>query len=188
MQCPICGQDNDKVVDSRSSDGGRVVRRRRECIACKRRYTTYERFEDTIRLTVQKKDGSRVPYERNKILAGLQAACYKRPVGERQLRDILEATEEAIFRKYEKEVPSSFIGDTVADCLRRVDQVAFVRFASVYREFRDVGEFIEEVRNVIDSPPDGPEQGRLFGASPPAAQSPPATPSLAGRPRPGGKR
>ncbi len=182
MQCPICGQDKDKVVDSRSSGGGRVVRRRRECLRCGRRFTTYERIEDTIRLTVQKKDGSRVPYERNKILAGLQAACFKRAVGERQLLGILEATEEEIFRHYEKEVPSTFIGDTVAAHLRRVDQVAYVRFASVYRAFRDVGEFIDEAREVIASPNDGPEQGRLF-AGPPA---PPEPPRRRGPPR--GKR
>lgn len=162
MQCPFCGQDDDKVVDSRSSDGGRVVRRRRQCLACARRFTTYERIEDAVRLTVIKKDGSRMPYERNKIIAGLQAACYKRPVGEQDLLGIVEATEEEIFANYVKEVPSSFIGDTVSRYLRVVDQVAYVRFASVYRDFEDLGDFIEEAKEVINAPADRPEQQRLF--------------------------
>ncbi|MFW6154423.1 MAG: transcriptional regulator NrdR [Planctomycetota bacterium] len=170
MQCPFCGQDSDKVVDSRSSEGGRVVRRRRQCLACKRRFTTYERIEDTIRITVVKKDDSRVPYDRNKILAGLQAACYKRPVSEADLRQIVDATEEEIFRRYDKEVPSSFIGDAVSRRLRAVDQVAYVRFASVYRAFEDVGEFLEEVAEVMNTPDDAPEQGRLFDRPPPAAR------------------
>jgi transcriptional repressor NrdR len=162
MQCAFCGKDNDRVVDSRSSDGGRVVRRRRQCLECKRRFTTYERIEDTIRLTVIKKDGSRMPYERNKILAGLQAACYKRPVSEQMMLAIVEATEEEIFKQYSREVPSSFIGDTVSRLLRSVDQVAYVRFASVYRSFEDVGDYIEEAKEVIRSPEDHPSQKLLF--------------------------
>lgn len=162
MQCPFCGADNDKVVDSRSSDGGRVVRRRRQCLGCRRRFTTYERIEDTIRLTVVKKDGSRVPYDRNKMLAGLQAACFKRPVSEKDLRAIVDATEEEIFREYEKEVPSQFIGDTVSKYLRQVDTVAYIRFASVYREFEEVSDFIEEAQEVINSPPPPTEQKELF--------------------------
>lgn len=162
MQCPYCGKDNDKVVDSRSSDGGRVVRRRRQCIQCKRRFTTYERVEETIRLTVIKKDGSRMPYERNKILGGLQAATYKRPVSQQQLLGIVEATEEEIFRQFSREVPSSFIGDTVSRLLRAVDEVAYVRFASVYRAFEDVGDYIDEAREVIQTPEDHPSQKLLF--------------------------
>lgn len=162
MQCPFCGLDSDKVVDSRSSDGGRVVRRRRQCLQCTRRFTTYERIEDNIRMTVIKKDASRVPYDRNKILAGLRAACYKRPVSESQLRSIVEATEEEIFRQCDKEVPSSLIGDAVSRRLRHVDQVAYVRFASVYRSFKDVGEFIEEATEVMNARQDAPEQRKLF--------------------------
>ena len=162
MQCPYCGKDNDKVVDSRSSDGGRVVRRRRQCLPCKRRFTTYERIEDTIRLTVIKKDGSRMPYERNNILAGLQAACYKRPVSQQKLLAIVEATEEEIFRQFGREVPSGFIGDTVSRLLRSVDEVAYVRFASVYRAFQDVGDYIEEAKEVIQAPEDHPFQKLLF--------------------------
>lgn len=171
MQCPFCGQNRDKVVDSRSSDGGRVVRRRRQCLPCSRRFTTYERIEDTVRIAVIKKDGSRIPYNRNKILAGLQAACYKRPVSDSSLREIVDGTEEEIFQRWEKEVPSSFIGDVVSRRLRAVDEVAYVRFASVYRAFEDVGEFIEEVNEVMNTPGDTPAQRRLFDGDPPDATS-----------------
>ncbi len=162
MQCPFCGDDNDKVVDSRSSDGGRAVRRRRECIRCRRRFTTYERAEESPRITVVKKDGSRVPYDRQKILIGLQKACYKRAVSDEALLKIVEASEEEIFRDFEKEVPSNYIGDVVARHLRKVDKVAYIRFASVYREFQDVGELIEEAQEVRDHPGETPGQGALF--------------------------
>ena len=162
MQCPFCGKDNDKVVDSRGSEGGRTVRRRRQCLNCRKRFTTYERPEENLRLTVIKKDQSRVPYERAKVIAGLQKACYKRPVTDEQIRQIVEATEEDIFRNFERAVPSTFIGDVVADHLRKVDQIAYVRFASVYRNFADVGELIDEAREVKESPGVGPEQKELF--------------------------
>jgi transcriptional repressor NrdR len=162
MQCPFCGQDNDKVVDSRSSEGGRVVRRRRQCLACNRRYTTYERPEEAIRLTVVKKDGSREPYEREKIVAGLQKACFKRPVTDEQLRQIVDAVEEEIFHRFDKEVPSTSIGDLVAGLLRDVDKIAYVRFASVYRDFADVGELIEEAQEVKDASAAGQGQQDLF--------------------------
>lgn len=162
MQCPFCGTDRDRVVDSRSTDGGKAVRRRRECAKCNRRFTTYERAEEAPRITVIKKDGSRMPFNRRQVLAGLQKACFKRPVSSDQLRRIVEATEEEIFREFEKEVPSTFIGDTVAKYLRAVDKVAYIRFASVYREFRDVGELIEEAEDVRDIPAAGPEQRDLF--------------------------
>ena len=162
MQCPFCGQDNDRVVDSRSSEGGKVVRRRRECGSCKRRFTTYERAEEALRLTVIKKDGSRQPYDRQKLISGLGKACYKRPVTDQQIRAIVEATEEDIFRHCEKDVPSSFIGDVVSAHLRAVDKVAYMRFASVYRQFADVGELIEEATEVKDIPTVGLEQRELF--------------------------
>ncbi|MHC4562487.1 MAG: transcriptional regulator NrdR [Planctomycetota bacterium] len=162
MQCPFCGQDDDKVVDSRSSDGGRVIRRRRECLGCQRRYTTYERLEETLRMTVVKKDGSRVPYDRDKLLLGLQRACYKLPVTDKRLRQIVEATEEAIFRQYEKEVPSRFIGDVACGLLREVDKIAYIRFASMYREFRDIGQLADEASEVRDAPAAGPDQQELF--------------------------
>jgi transcriptional repressor NrdR len=162
MQCPFCGQNNDKVVDSRSSEGGRTVRRRRQCLACQRRFTTYERPEDALRLTVIKKDGSREPYERQKVIAGLEKACSKRPVSGEQIRLIVEASEEDVFRHYDREVPSSFIGDTVSRHLREVDKIAYVRFASVYRNFGDIGELIEEAKEVNRLPAVGKEQKELF--------------------------
>jgi len=162
MQCPFCGHDEDKVVDSRSSEGGRLVRRRRHCLACDRRFTTYESPETTIRLTVVKKNGPREPYKREKIIAGLQKACYKRPVTEEQIRQIVDAVEEEIFRNCDKEVKSEYIGDIVCGRLRQVDKIAYVRFASVYRKFADVGELIEEAREVKDAPAVGPEQRDLF--------------------------
>lgn len=159
MQCPFCGQDNDKVIDSRSSDGGRVIRRRRQCLACSRRYTTYERPEEAIRLNVIKKDGSREPYDRQKIIDGLTKATYKRPVTDDQMRQIVDGTEESIFRAYDKEVPSTYIGDLVSERLRQVDQIAYVRFASVYRNFADLGQLIEEA---AQTPRPSPEQKKLF--------------------------
>ncbi len=165
MQCPFCGDDDDKVIDSRSSEGGQAVRRRRQCLACNRRFTTYERVEETTRIMVIKKDGSRVPYDRQRLLSGLQKACYKRPVSDKQLMQIIEIIEESIFRNYDKDVPSSFIGDTASDCLRKTDKVAFIRFASVYREFEDVGELIEQAEEVRDIPDEDPDQKILFDAS-----------------------
>ncbi len=167
MQCPFCGQDDDKVVDSRSSEGGRVVRRRRQCLKCSRRYTTYERAESSVRLNVVKKDGSREPYDREKLISGLQKACYKRKVTDDQIRQIVDATEEDIFKSFEKEVPSSFIGDAVSRRLRKVDDIAYVRFASVYRNFSDLGDLIDEATEVRQSPQVGPEQKDLFGREKP---------------------
>ena len=162
MRCPFCGGDNDKVIDSRGSEGGRAVRRRRECLDCKRRFTTYERAEDTTRITVLKKDGSRVPYDRDKVLAGLQKACYKRPVSDEQLLALVESMEEEVFRLYEKEVPSSDIGDLVSARLKELDKVAYIRFASVYRDFQDVGELIDEAQELRDNPDEAPGQPKLF--------------------------
>jgi transcriptional repressor NrdR len=162
MQCPFCGQDKDRVVDSRSSEGGRVVRRRRQCEACNRRFTTYERAEEALRLTVIKKDGSRQPYDRQKVIACLENACYKRPISDQQIRQIVEATEEDIFHAFDKEVPSSFIGDAVGAHLREVDKIAYIRFASVYRQFADVGELILEANEVKGMPMVGAEQRDLF--------------------------
>ena len=162
MQCPFCGKDDDKVVDSRSSEGGRVVRRRRECQACKKRFTTYERPEEGVRLSVIKKDGTREPYAREKIIAGLRIACYKTSLGEDDIRRLADRVEEAIFHECDREVRSSFIGDLVCGYLRTADKVAYVRFASVYREFTDLGELIAEAREVKDAPTVDPEQKGLF--------------------------
>ena len=162
MQCPFCGKDRDKVVDSRSSEGGRGVRRRRLCLECERRFTTYERPEETVRLTVIKKDGSRQRYDRSKIIAGLRDAFYKRPVPEERIRTVVDAAEEEIFRNYDREVPSRFIGDVVCRHLREVDKIAYIRFASVYREFRDVGELINEAQELEKAPQITPGQRELF--------------------------
>jgi len=149
VRCPFCKEDRDKVVDSRSSDAGRVIRRRRQCLACKRRFTTYEKIGESFKLYVVKKDKSRIPYNRDKIIGGLQKACYKRPVSAEQIRQIADKVEESIFRNFDKEVSSAFIGESAMKHLRRVDKVAYIRFASVYRDFKDAGELIEEVSHVI---------------------------------------
>jgi transcriptional repressor NrdR len=149
MRCPFCKEDRDKVVDSRSSDGGRVIRRRRQCLVCKKRFTTYEKIGESFKLYVVKKDNSRVPYDRSKIIGGLEKACYKRPVSAEQILRIAEKTEETIFRSFDKEVSSAFIGESVMKQLRRIDKVAYIRFASVYRDFRDAGELIREISEAI---------------------------------------
>ena len=149
MRCPFCKEDRDKVIDSRSSDSGRVIRRRRQCLVCKRRFTTYEKTGESFKLYVVKKDKSRVPYERDKIVSGLQKACYKRPVLPEQIQQIADRTEEDIFKNFDKEVSSAFIGESVMKHLRAVDKVAYIRFASVYRDFKDAGELIDEVNRVI---------------------------------------
>ncbi|MHC4984695.1 MAG: transcriptional regulator NrdR [Planctomycetota bacterium] len=162
MLCPFCTKDEDKVVDSRSSEGGRVIRRRRECLSCGRRYTTYERPEETLRITVVKKDGSRVPYERDKLLVALQKACYKLPVSDDQLRKMVEAIEDAILRQHEREVPTNFIGEMACGLLREANKIAYIRYASMYREFRDIGELAQAASQVLEDPQVGPNQGELF--------------------------
>ncbi len=163
MRCPFCDADQDKVIDSRASDGGRVIRRRRECLKCSRRFTTYERIEETVRLMVIKKDGSRVPYDRSKLLRGIQQACYKRPVTADQLTQAVEQIEDDIYRAFDREAESAEIGRIVSAHLQRLDQVAYVRFASVYKDFRDAEDFLDEVRQVIaTSKLQGPGQGKLF--------------------------
>lgn len=149
MRCPFCKQDDDRVIDSRSTAGGTSVRRRRECGRCGRRYTTYERIEKTVRISVIKRDGTRVPYDREKILAGVRQAAYKRPISAERLDQIVDEVEEGVFERHDKEVSSQTIGEHISAVLRRVDKVAYVRFASVYRQFEDVGDFIEEARDVI---------------------------------------
>lgn len=154
MRCPFCKEDQDRVVDSRSSDGGRIIRRRRQCLICKRRFTTYEKINETFRLSVVKKDNSRVPYDRDKVIGGLQKACYKRPISAEQIQQIADKIEENIFRNFDKEVSSAFIGENVMKQLHKVDKVAYIRFASIYRDFRDAGELIKEVSQAIhDSEP-----------------------------------
>jgi len=149
VRCPFCKENRDKVVDSRSSDAGRVIRRRRQCLVCGRRFTTYEKLGESFKLYVVKKDNTRVPYDREKVVAGLQKACYKREVSAEQIRQIADRVEEDIFRKFDKEVSSAFIGESVMKHLRSADKVAYIRFASVYRDFKDADELIEEVSEFI---------------------------------------
>lgn len=149
MICPFCRHDETKVVDSRGSQP-HVIRRRRECLKCERRFTTYEKIEDSP-LKVVKKDGARVPFDREKIRSGLEKACYKRPVSPDQMDDIIAEVEADIYENFEKEVPSRYIGEKVFNLLRNLDQVSFVRFASVYREFQDVNDFVEELGTMLRS-------------------------------------
>ena len=149
MLCPFCRQTETKVIDSRTSEEF-VIRRRRECLnrKCGRRFTTYEKIEESP-LKVIKKDGSRVPFDRQKIRSGLEKACYKRPVSDEQLERIISEVESDVYQNFEREVPSRYIGERVFNMLRDVDQVAFVRFASVYREFKDVNDFVEELEPML---------------------------------------
>lgn len=143
------------------------MRRRRQCLSCKRRFTTYERAEERIRLSVIKRDSSRVPYDRTKIVEGIRQAAFKRPISRERLEQIVDEVEEYLVTHFEREVSSRTIGERISDILRRVDKIAYVRFASVYRQFEDVGEFIHEIQDVIerDSAQDIPGQRRLFGES-----------------------
>ena len=161
MRCPFCKEDNDKVIDSRSSEGGRIIRRRRECIECRRRFTTYEKIGESFKLNVVKKDGTRVPYDRDKLIAGLQKACYKRPVSAEKTQEVADRIEEEIFRSYDKEVSALFIGEQAMRFLRQVDKVAYIRFASVYRDFNDAGDLLDEVSQAI-AESDITDQPNLF--------------------------
>jgi transcriptional repressor NrdR len=149
LRCPFCHKDDSKVVDSRAAAEGEVIRRRRECLTCKRRFTTYERVERSP-IRVVKKDGSRVPFEREKIRSGLLKACYKRPVSAEALESMLTRIENEIYKFFDREVPSHFIGELVMKELRVLDEVSYVRFASVYRDFKDVGEFFKELKPMVE--------------------------------------
>jgi transcriptional repressor NrdR len=148
MRCPFCKKDNDKVIDSRSANAGATVRRRRECLACGKRFTTYEKVEE-ITLYVIKKDGRRDVFDREKIKRGLITACKKRPVSLQTIEDIVNRIEIELYEKFDREVKSTKIGDLVMRELRAIDHVAYVRFASVYREFKDVSEFMRELKPML---------------------------------------
>ena len=152
MKCPFCGTLDNKVIDSRLSQGGEVTRRRRECEGCDRRYTTYERVEQVLPLVV-KKDDRREPFDRVKVLAGLRRACEKRPVSQESLDRLVDQLERELVETGEKEVPSAVIGEKVMGRLRELDQVAYVRFASVYRSFKDIHEFMAELSGLLGKPP-----------------------------------
>jgi transcriptional repressor NrdR len=148
MRCPFCHEDNDRVVDSRSAGDGQAIRRRRECLHCSKRFTTYERIEE-MPLRVIKKNGSREAFDRGKILNGLVKACEKRPVQIERLEEEALKIEAEICSKYDREVPARQIGEMVMNRLRALDDVAYVRFASVYRAFKDVSDFVEEVKPML---------------------------------------
>lgn len=150
MRCPFCKDPENKVIDSRESHEGSVIRRRRECLACKRRFTTYERVEELTPLIV-KKDGRREGFDRDKLLAGLKKACEKRPVSVDELETLVSQVEKQLQDCGEKEVPASVVGEAVMRGLQKLDEVAYVRFASVYRSFKDVGEFLDELRELVET-------------------------------------
>lgn len=152
MKCPFCRVDNDRVIDSRASQDGSAIRRRRECLGCNRRYTTYERPEETT-IKVVKKDGSRAPFSRDKIRGGLERACWKRPITSRQIDATVQAIENDVYAQFDTEVESRELGMLVMEHLRDLDEVAFVRFASVYRQFNDVQDFFEELRPMLAKRP-----------------------------------
>jgi transcriptional repressor NrdR len=155
MLCPFCGHLEDKVVDSRESKEGESIRRRRECLNCGRRFTSYERI-DEIPYMVVKKDGSREPYDRNKILGGLRRACEKRPISVAQLESIADQIEKVVQDSGDREVHTSEIGKIIMRRLKAIDKVAYVRFASVYLEFEDVSEFMSELKTLVQSRVDRP--------------------------------
>ena len=151
MKCPFCRADHDKVIDSRSDVEGFATRRRRECLSCGRRFTTWERVEE-LAMKVVKKDGVREPFDREKIRRGLGKACWKRPVSDKQLEELVEGIESEMYTRYDDEIDSRALGEMVMQRLAQLDQVAFVRFASVYREFKDVQDFVEELQPMLRKP------------------------------------
>ena len=148
MRCPFCNQDNTRVVDSRPVEGSSAIRRRRMCDECKKRFTTYEKLE-TIPLIVIKKDQNREQYDRAKIEAGVFRACHKRPIPAEQITELIDSVETEIFNMEAKEIPSTTIGEVVMDRLKDLEAVAYVRFASVYREFKDVNTFMDELKKML---------------------------------------
>ena len=148
MRCPYCGNKNDSVIDSRASKNGSSVRRRRKCLKCKKRFTTYE-YVERVPLMVVKKDGRREPFEREKLVNGIMVACEKRPVSVKRIEKVVDDIEKYIERKHDKEVASREIGELVMKHLHTLDEIAYVRFASVYRQFRDVGQFVRELKQFL---------------------------------------
>lgn len=148
MKCPFCSNENTKVIDSRPAEDNSSIRRRRACEECGKRFTTYEKVE-TIPLVVIKKDNNREPYDRSKIEAGVLRACHKRPISVHQINDLIDEVETAIFQREEKEIESKVIGELVMDKLKDLEAVAYVRFASVYREFKDVNTFMDELKKML---------------------------------------
>lgn len=149
MKCPFCGEDDTRVIDSRPADENMSIRRRRQCDKCQKRFTTYEKVE-AIPLVVIKKDQTREPYDRTKIEKGVFRSCHKRPISVPQMNLLVDQVEAKVFSKEEREIPSSYIGELVMRYLEELDAVAYVRFASIYREFKDVDTFMEELKKILD--------------------------------------
>lgn len=149
MKCPFCSHENTRVIDSRPAEDNNSIRRRRVCDECGKRFTTYEKIE-TIPLIIIKKDDNREAYDRTKIEAGVLRACHKRPVSANQISQLVDEVELEIFNREEKEIPSAVIGEMVMDKLKEMDAVAYVRFASVYREFKDINTFMDELKSVLN--------------------------------------
>ena len=148
MRCPFCGKDNTRVIDSRPAEDGNAIRRRRECDVCRKRFTTYEKVE-MIPLIVIKKDNNRETYDRSKIEGGVFRACHKRPISADQIKSMIDEVEAGIFKKEAREISSREIGEMVMEKLKDLDSVAYVRFASVYREFKDVNTFLDELKKML---------------------------------------
>ena len=149
MKCPFCGEDDTRVIDSRPADENMSIRRRRQCDKCQKRFTTYEKVE-AIPLVVIKKDQTREPYDRTKIEKGVFRSCHKRPISVPQMNHLVDQVEAKVFSKEEREIPSSYIGELIMRYLEELDAVAYVRFASIYREFKDVDTFMEELKKILD--------------------------------------
>lgn len=149
MKCPFCGHEEDKVIDSREATDGAAIRRRRECLRCHRRYTTYERLEETPLLVV-KRDGRREPFDRKKIIGGVLKACEKRPIPLEQIEALVGELEREIAQEFDREVPAVEVGERVMRRLHELDEVAYVRFASVYRSFKDINQFMKELRELLN--------------------------------------
>ena len=148
MKCPFCLHEDDKVIDSRSSNEGKSVRRRRECLKCKKRFTTYEYVEE-VPLMVIKKDGRREGFDRNKIISGILKACEKRPVSVEKVEALVDRVEKELQKSFDKEVKVQVVGELVMDSLHKLDEVAYVRFASVYRQFKDINQFMKELKDLL---------------------------------------
>ena len=149
MKCPFCGSDNTRVIDSRPADDNTSIRRRRLCDDCGKRFTTYEKVE-TIPLIIIKKDNNREQYDRTKVEAGVLRACHKRPISAEEINQLIDEVEKEIFNREEKEISSNLIGEIVMNKMKRLDSVAYVRFASVYREFKDVDSFMSELKKMLE--------------------------------------
>jgi transcriptional repressor NrdR len=148
MKCPFCLHEDDKVIDSRASNEGKSVRRRRECLKCKKRFTTYEYVEE-VPLMVIKKDGRRESFDRNKIISGILKACEKRPVSVEKVEALVDKVEKELQKSFDKEVKAGVIGELAMDYLHKLDEVAYVRFASVYRQFKDINQFMKELKDLL---------------------------------------